>query len=367
MRGIAEEIQLGARIAEARDLAGLTQEQVASKTGLGRTVIAKIEKGTRQLGATELVMLADVLDRPTDWFFVESPPAVVSRRSDPLVGGRPRILDTRIERIARDVDFLAREQELPQVVRLEFSPPSTLEEAEQAAGRLRQHLGAVDGPLSNLVAHAEKAGLFAFSLDLGQHGGDAAHVAVGNVGVAVVNGVLEPGRCRFNLARLLGHHVFMDEYAPEVGFSPGDGREKLVNAFAIHLLLPRRDAIALISEFGANLRLAAVAAAVRYLLNWDAVCEQFRHVGVVDAGTYNDLASQPLNGVDYIELGEQQFSELGPPSVPPRYGKRVLAAYRQGKFTAARTTELLWGTVERSELPRQGAIPLETLRREFVL
>jgi len=49
----------------------------------------------------------------------------------------------------------------------------------------------------------------------------------------------------------------------------------------------------------------------------------------------------------------------------PEYGKRVLAAYRSGKLSAARTIELLWGTVGIEDLPEQRAIPLESLRREF--
>lgn len=367
MEEMAEEIQLGARIAEARDLAGLTQEQVATKTGFGRTVIAKIEKGTRKLGATELVAIADALDRPVDWFFTSSPAAVVSRRSDPLVGGHSRILDTRVERIARDIDFLASEGELPLLTRFELDPPSTILGAEHAATELRQHLGTPNGPLLGLQAHAEQVGLFAFSLELGRSGGDAAYVAVGDVGVAVINGHLDPGRRRFNLAHEIGHHVFMDEYAPEVGLSPQDEKEKLINAFAVHLLLPRRDVNALISEFGSETRLAAVAAAVRYRLSWTAVCSQFRNVGAFDAGTREDLADQRPSSADYVELGESWISELDPPAVPPQYGRKVLGAYRRGKLTAARATELLWGTVDRLGLPPQDDIPLEAYRRVFEL
>jgi len=365
MGAVAEEVQLGARIAEARDLAGLTQEDVADRTGLGRTVIAKIERGTRKLGATELVSLAETLDRPVDWFFTDSPPAVVSRRSDPSVGGRSKVLDTRVERIARDVDFLAREEELPQVTRLELASLSTTEDSERAAAELRKHLEVRDGPLTNLLAHAEQAGLFAFSLDLGRDGGDAAYVEVGDVGVAVVNGALDPGRRRFNLAHELGHHVFMDAYAPEVGLSPQDEREKLINAFAIHLLLPRSGVRTLISEFGTNYRLAAVAAAARYRVSWTAVCAQFRNIEVIDAGAHENLVNEPPSQVDRVELGEYWVPELDPPAVPPQYGKKVLAAYRRGKLTAARATELLWGTVDRVGLPPQDDIPLEAYRRAF--
>ena len=294
---------MSSRIAEARELAGLTQEQVSAATGLGRTVIAKIEAGSRKLAATELVVLAEVFDRPVDWFFRASPPAVVGRRSDPAVGGRSRVLDSKVERIARDVDFLFDEGEVPQVTRIELDPPSTVEASEDAAVELRGKLGVQEGPMLGLQTHAERAGLFSFSLDLGKAGGDAAYVAVRDLGVAVVNGALEPGRRRFNLAHELGHHVFQDAYAPEVGLSPLDDNEKLINAFAIHLLLPRRDVQVLMSEFEGDPRLAAVAAAVRHRLSWTAVCAQLRNLGAIDAGTREELASRPPSRADFIEFG----------------------------------------------------------------
>lgn len=358
-------VELCGRIAEARELAELTQEQVSAATGLGQTVIAEIEAGSRKLAATELVLLAEALDRPVDWFFSASPPAVVSRRSDPAVGGRSKVLDSRVERIARDVDFLIGEGEIPQVTRIALDPPMTVDASEEAAVELRGKLGVQQGPLLNLQAHAERAGLFSFSLDLGRAGGDAAYVEVGDLGVAVINGALEPGRRRFNLAHELGHHVFQDAYAPEVGLSPQDDNEKMINAFAIHLLLPRGEVQEIMSEFEGNPRLAAVAAAVRHRLSWTAVCAQLRNLGAIDAGTREEFANRPPSSADFIDLGERWVAELDPPSVPPMYGRRVLAAYRRGKLTGARVLELLWRTVDHSELPAQEEVPLEAWRREF--
>jgi Zn-dependent peptidase ImmA (M78 family) len=221
------------------------------------------------------------------------------------------------------------------------------------------------GPLLDPQAHAERAGLFSFSLDLGRSGGDAAYVAVGDLGVAVINGALEPGRQRFNLAHELGHHVFQDAYAPEVGLSPQDDNEKLINAFAIHLLLPRREVQGVMSEFEGSPRLAAVAASVRYRLSWTAVCAQLRNLGAIDPGTREELANRPPSGADFVDLGEYWVAELDPPRVPPLYGSKVLAAYRRGKLTQARVLELLWQTVDRSDLPAQDEVPLEAWRREF--
>ena len=358
-------VELRNRIAEARELAGLTQQQVSAVTGLGRTVIARIEAGSRKLAATEIVLLAEALDRPVDWFFSASPPAVVSRRNDPAVGGRSRVLDSRVERIARDVAFLIDEGEIPQVTRTALDPPSTVEASEDAAATLRGQFDVPQGPLLDLQAFAERAGLLSFSLDLGKKGGDAAYVAVGDLGVAVINGALEPGRRRFNLAHEVGHHVFQDAYAPEVGLSPQDDNEKLINAFAIHLLLPRSEVRVIMSEFEGNPRLAAVAAAVRHRLSWTAVCAQLRNLGAIDPGTREELANHPPSQPDFVELGEHWIAELDPPRVPPLYGRKVLAAYRRGKLTEARVLELLWGTVDRSELPAREEVPLEAWRREF--
>lgn len=358
-------MELHKSITEARELAGLTQQQVSAVTGLGRAVIGRIEAGSRKLTATELVSLAEALDRPVDWFFSASPPAVVSRRSDPAVGGRSRELDSRVERIARDVAFLIEEGEIPHVTKISLDPPSTVDESEDAAAELRGKLDVQQGPLLDLQALAERAGLFSFSLDLDKAGGDAAYVAVEHLGVAVINGALEPGRRRFNLAHELGHHVFQDAYAPEVGLSPQDENEKLINAFAIHLLLPRSEVQVIMSEFEGSPRLAAVAAAVRHRLSWTAVCAQLRNLGAIDPETFEELANHPPSRADFVELGEHWIPELDPPRVPPLYSGKVVAAYRRGKLTEARVLELLWGTVDRSELPAQEEVPLEAWRREF--
>lgn len=356
---------LGIRIAEARELAGMTQAELAAVSDLGRTVITKIEAGTRKLGAVELVRLADALRRPVDWFFVESPPAVVSRRSDPNIRGLSALLDARVDWIARDITYLHQLDELPKYERLVLAPPESLDGAAAAAEELRRHLGLAAGPLHHLQALAEHLGLFAFSLDLGADGGDAAYVAVEDAGVAVINGRMDPGRRRFNLAHELGHHVFQDAYAPEIGLSPQDDTERLINAFAIHLLLPLGDARSLVEEFSPDVRLAAVAAGVRFRLSWTAVCAQVRNAGLVDAGAHEDLVARPPSRVDFIELGERWQPELEAPAVPPKYGRRVLSAYRRRKLTAERAAELLWDTLTAAELPDQVELSAEAYRRDF--
>ncbi|CAN5223641.1 hypothetical protein BH23ACT9_BH23ACT9_26930 [soil metagenome] len=355
---------MGPRIADAREELGLTQAELAGELGLDRSAVAKMESGKRRVSATELVRLAAILDRPIDWFVVESPPSVVSRRSDQAEGVRSAILDRRIERLARDIEYLKKEGILPEGEVRRLDMPGTVDDAERAAAWVRDWMGTQAGPLLDLQRHCEVAGLLAVSLELGDEGRDAAYVAVDEWGVALINGSVNPGRRRFNLAHELGHHVFADAYATEVTIFPGSETERMINAFAVHLLLPRAEVLETWESFE-DPRLAAVAIAVRFRASWTAVCAQVKNLELVDGERRAELAADYPTAADFIELGERWVSELDPPAVPPEYGRRVLKAYRGGVLTAERTTELLWGTVREEELPQRHPIPVQGLRREF--
>lgn len=344
----------------------MTQADLGRSLDLDRTAVAKLEAGTRRVSAMELVAIASLLDRPIDWFVTESPPSVVSRRSDRSVSGRSRSLDIKIDQLARDTAFLLDQGVLSgDCERLSLELPSEIAEAEDLAMRARRAMGIPDGPLHDLQRACESVGLLAFSLDVGD-ASDAAYVEVENLGVALVNGSADPGRRRFSLAHELGHHVFGDAYAPEVSVSGTDDVERSINAFAVHLLLPRRPVSELWhSAADQETRMTAVAVSVRFRVSWTATCSQLRTLGLIDAGTREQLVAASPTAADFIALGERWEPELQAPAVPPEYGKRVISAYRGGRLSAARTVELLWGTVTREDLPEQRAVPLESLRSEF--
>lgn len=357
---------LGRRIATGRETAGLTQLELADAVGIDRTAVAKVERGSRRVSATELVRIAAALDRPVDWFVSEPPPAVISRREDVSVNGRSKRLDATVDRVGRDVAFLLLESVLPARERESFATPESFEAAAQLAERARGLLSSGDGPLFDLQRACEQLGLLAFSLSLGDGGGDAAYVDVDGWGVAVVNGDTDPGRRRFNLAHELGHHLVGDAYAAEVTITAGDETEKLLNAFAAYLLMPRSGVTATWNEFSdRDRRLAAIAVATRYRVSWSAALAHLRNLELIDSAEIEELTPATPRGGDLVELGEWWVPELDPPSVPPDYGRRVVTAYRASKLTAARAVELLWGTVTEADLPEVEGIPVDALRREF--
>lgn len=64
--------KLGISIAKQRELAGLTQEQVAEKLGIGNEAVSRIERGVVEPSAVRMMQLADVFDCSVMVFFEES-------------------------------------------------------------------------------------------------------------------------------------------------------------------------------------------------------------------------------------------------------------------------------------------------------
>jgi transcriptional regulator with XRE-family HTH domain len=64
---------IGARIREARKMAGLSQNQLAKLMKLHRPAISEIEAGNRRVSAEELGRLADFLDISVGWIVGETP------------------------------------------------------------------------------------------------------------------------------------------------------------------------------------------------------------------------------------------------------------------------------------------------------
>lgn len=362
---VVTQADLGRRIADARVEAGMTQADLAASIGLERTALVRIESGERKVSATELVAITGALDRPVDWFFTESPVAVVSRRRDPAVGGFSRVLDRAVELAARDVAFLEGRHLLSSANRPPArKAPESFKDAEDLAREIRAHTGPPEGPLLDLQSVAESLGLLGFSLALGPDAGDAAYVDVGRAGVAVINGTADPGRRRFSLAHELGHHLTGDAYepSPRLGAS---ATERMFNAFAAYLLMPRSSVLSIWDEFSAQPhRLAAIAVAVRFSVSWTAACNQLRDLDLIDSRERERLLGNDLRRGELFEFGERFAVELDPPSVPPGYARAVVSAYRKGQLTAARTVELLHHSVDEADLPEPDAMSLDKLRSE---
>lgn len=63
--------KIGARIREARTLAGLSQAHAADKLGLQRPAISEIEAGKRKVSAEEIIQFAGLYKVATSWLLLQ--------------------------------------------------------------------------------------------------------------------------------------------------------------------------------------------------------------------------------------------------------------------------------------------------------
>lgn len=369
MREVETWEQVGERVAAARSSLGLTQEQLAERAGLERTALAKVERGLRQLTALELSRLAAALNRPLDWFVLESPPAVVSRRAELALGVPPaQSIDDVLDGLSRDLELLRELGLLGQPTQRPTWPlPGSFAEAEDTAQQVRRLLGHPSGPLDDLQEIAQQLGLLAFLLVVEPREADGAYLSMDDWGLAVVNGSSRSGRRRFTLVHELGHHLFADAYSTD--WTVGEDTtqpERLINAFSAHLLLPRVDAVRFWQEFrgGQSPRMAAIRLAVVYRMSWSALCSQLRNCGLIDHNMRDRLAAQLPRQSEFLELGIRPRDDAVPPSLPAGFSQAVLAGYRSYALSPARIVELLRGTLGSEDLPDPPILSEEVLLEE---
>lgn len=308
------------------------------------------------------------LGRPIDWFVLEPPSAVLSRRRD-LVDGHSTTLalDVEIDRAARDVQFLLDRSILTWPNRQPLAVPQSHEDAERLASDARNDLGVSDEPLLDLGAQVEHLGVVAYSLDLGS-ADDGACVELTapdqrRVGVAVINGNQDPGRRRWTLAHELGHYLVGDAYAAD---HPAGEIERYLNSFVAHLLMPRTGVQKVwrqTSDRGERVALLTLSA--RYRTSWTAACSHIRSLGLLDYVSFEKLRTERPTPGDYLALGESWTEELQAPFVPPDYTQRVLRAFVDGDLTPARAVDLLRSRLAESDLPSPKPPSLEDLRSAF--
>lgn len=65
-------ILVGTRLREARNMAGLSQGQVAKIMGMHRPTISEIEAGNRRVAVEELTKFAEIYDVTISWLLAET-------------------------------------------------------------------------------------------------------------------------------------------------------------------------------------------------------------------------------------------------------------------------------------------------------
>ncbi len=362
--------ELGKRIAQAREVQRLTQAELAALLEVDRTAISKMETGLRAVSTLEIARIAEALHRSVTWFLREPPPPVVSRRS-----GRDGVLrraDLTLEELVQDVEQLIEMNELrpPERVPRTVTSPA---DAERVAMEARRAVGLADeAPAWELLALVEKLGMYTFILDIEGEESDAdgSYVSLQRGGVALVGASADSGRRRFTIAHELGHHILADEYAAEwfVNVDSSD-TEKIVNAFAVHFLLPRAAMKQRWEALGgaAAPRDGAIHIAVEFGVSWSVVCAQLHRFGLLEASQYDELVKAKPTTFDFLERGLHVRDDVVGPLVPPLYAMAVIRAMRKESISSTRALELLHGTLIERDLPPERRRSLDEMAGEIDL
>jgi Zn-dependent peptidase ImmA (M78 family)/DNA-binding XRE family transcriptional regulator len=244
---------LGARLREARESRGWTQQQLAERLGMARTTIVSIEKGERRLKPEELVALATQLGRSVSELLQRGAPsegfAVQLRGAwTPTVTADTELLPYFEEFRLLCEDYARLESLCQAPLRRRYPPEYEIQgvspelSAEDVAATERRRLDLGEGPLINLREILEgDVGLRIFQLELPSKVAGFFTFAQSLGGCIALNRRHPAERRSTSLAHEYGHFL-TSRYRSEVSlvdrYERRPAGERFAEAFARAFLLP---------------------------------------------------------------------------------------------------------------------------------
>ncbi|MPY83319.1 MAG: ImmA/IrrE family metallo-endopeptidase [Actinophytocola sp.] len=334
----------------------MSQTVLAREVGLDRTMLVKIETGARRVDALELARLSTTLGVPMEQF-LEDRPLVLSRRAQLAEEAQTDAaqdayrLEAKLLQWREDVCQLVETGLLHPARPMLYKSPVKNQEAARAAARwLRSKIGNPLGPIDTVMAVCEQAGQLVLIADLP---GEGASLVDGDLAVAVVSRMSDPGRRRATAAHELGHLVLGDEYSTDLGVATSrEDREKVIDAFASELLLPGEVLVQRFPGEDTDHRTWLIGVAARYRTSWSMAVRQAESAGLLDVPTARRLRAANPTRAEFMEaLGWTPQMDLESVTVPPGYAHAVMRAWSNDLITSERAVELMHGQITMDDLP----------------
>lgn len=250
----------------ARENRGLSQQAVAKKLRVSRTLIAQIELGNRPVTDDELLQFANLYGRT----LVELKGTQVSEGDDPVTAALLKLapelatddMQTRIHAVLGPLLQASRLEGLLERP-VEIGPPiyslpvprtasDAIAQGEQIADQERRRLGIRHAPIADLPRLIADQSIRVFAFELPEHmsGLFLKHASVG--AAIVVNAAHTAVRRRFFMAHGYAHALFDRSGVAKVcnGTNSKDLIERRAHAFAAALLLPSAGVEDAVRRFG---------------------------------------------------------------------------------------------------------------------
>ncbi|WP_432991038.1 XRE family transcriptional regulator [Dactylosporangium sp. CA-233914] len=232
------------RLRVARELAKLSQTQLAGKVGVSPAAISQFESGAARPGAATIASFSTTLNVPTG-FFAE--PITETHEGFFRSLRRTAVADRRraraIAHVARDLaGYAAAAGRFPanDVPRIPVSGlDAGIDEIERIAGQARKTWKLPAGPVNNVVDLLEQHGVVVIRLPLGSADVDAFSLPFPDHPVVVLGADKnDRARSRFDGAHELGHLVLHGEQIWGV-----KAVENQAHRFAAALLMPAEEIV----------------------------------------------------------------------------------------------------------------------------
>lgn len=334
----------------ARESRGMTQEQLAARTGLAQGTISKIEHGARELADADVALFAEALDYPTSFFYRWGPQYGQGsvchhrkRQSMPVMQLKQIHASMNVMRMSttdllRGIEISA-ELQFPRMEIDDYGSP------EEIAQLVRRTWQLPLGPVKNLIESVEAAGGIVIPSAFNTDKLDAvSQRPVDQPPFFFVSDAAPGDRLRFSLAHELGHIIMHSVPAPE--------QEAEANRFAAEFLMPAKE----IKPDLEGLNLARLAELKRY---WK-VAMQAIVMRAHALGTISDRQKRSFF-TRFSQLGYRKTEPVTIPREEPTLIRRVIDFHRSAHgYTnadlsiAARLSEGEFGSVfgDQGDAPR---------------
>lgn len=354
---------LGARLREARNARGWTQQQAAEAIDVARTTMTAIEKGERRLQSDELVQLARIYGRKLSSLLRPSAPvedlAVQLRGS--LPPEKPVDADLlphihELERLCDDYLELERlsgaalNRRDPPIYSIEGADPEEI--AEDVAAAERNRLGLGDAPVHNIRGLLEEdVGLRVFYMDLPSSVAGMFAFTEVHGGALAINRNHPPTRRRHSIGHEYGHFL-TDRFQSEITFIGRYERrpaaERFAEAFARAFLMPagslRRRFHELVRQRRKQGRPTAgdlCHLAHFFFVSFQAMTQRLEELSLLPAGTWVQLDQQGFRVREAQRLLGLQERPADDEVLPARYRYLAVEAWQRGDLSEGQLAAFL--------------------------
>lgn len=224
----------------AREYRGLTQEQLGRALGVTQAKIAKIEGGLQiDVSEAQAELLCDALSFPVKFFqqneellgwgssaYYYRKKASITAVDRKRIQGQVNICRIHLKKLLQSVEIEVN-RKLPILdIEDEFGGSPV-----QAARAMRTFWGLPDGPIKNVTALIESAGVIVVPMDFGTNSIDATSIRLAEIPpIIFISTRIPSDRWRWTLAHELAHLLIHEV--------PNEVMEDQADAFAAEFLLP---------------------------------------------------------------------------------------------------------------------------------